>query len=141
MPRGKATAIRLTKMERRALENYMIKLEAYSTKEASYLYARKKEISKSVKYTDRHYMPIIKLNAILLAADGLNNTQIAEKLEVAPHTIGVWRNDFWYILSRTDLPFERIKNFFLSTDTINRVLDYEKWRLENSPWLNRDDFE
>jgi hypothetical protein len=115
MSKGKAASIRLTRLERRALENYFIKLENHSDERGRYLAKYHKLNGKKGWYSDRHYMPIIKLKAILLAADGLTNKEISNKLEISQHTVGEWRNDFAYVLSRTDLPFERIKDFFLYT--------------------------
>jgi Homeodomain-like domain len=113
MSKGKAAELPLTRLERRALENYLPILEDYSNERAAYLVQFDVAKGKTGLYGDRHYMPIIKLKAILLAADGLSNKEISARLEVSQHTVGKWRADFLYVLPRTDYPFERIKDFFL----------------------------
>jgi hypothetical protein len=88
----------------------MFGLEDHSDREAEYL---AKFYPKKLPFTDHHYMPIIKLKAVLLAADGKNNREIADALEISQHTIGKWRTEFLYYLSRVDLPFDRIPGYFL----------------------------
>ena len=69
-------------------------------------------------------MSLLKLKAILLAADGLKNREIANLIEMSEKTIGKWRNDFFEILSRKDLDPRSIKDFFWFLDnTVELILE------------------
>ena len=113
MPKGKARPIALTKIQRRALINLMPDLEERSDENTRFWGKYIVERGITSKHDERYYMPILKLKAIILAADGKNNVEISHALEISQPTIGRWRNEFNYILSRDDLPFERITHYFL----------------------------
>lgn len=112
MSRGKAAQICLRKIERRALENLMTLLEDISqkhTKTFGGFIVKRRKVKKS---DEVYHIPLLKLRAILLAADGKTNREIATQIEMSEHTVGRWRKEFIDILSRDDLPFDRIKGYF-----------------------------
>jgi hypothetical protein len=111
MPRGKAPAIVLSPYLRGLLAKERDHLEQRVDSEAAFWaeYRLKHKIS---HYGEHQVYALLKIKAILLAADGLKNKQIADRLEVSQPTIGKWRTDFAYILSREDLHIDRIPAFF-----------------------------
>jgi len=114
MPHGTAVPIPITKLERRALDNLRFFLEKQLdeyNKTHGHIKIRGRIY---VPRDDSNYIPLLKIKAILLSADGNTNREIADQLQVA-HTVGKWRNEFHYILSRDDLPFNRIKGYFAIT--------------------------
>ena len=112
MARGKAASIGLTKLERRALENLRILFEDISDNHTKMFGAFFIKTRKTTKDNDVYHLPLLKIKAILLASDGITNREIADEIQMSAHTIGKWRKEFIYILSRDDLPFERIKGYF-----------------------------
>jgi Homeodomain-like domain len=138
VPHGKATSIVLKKIERRALENLLFLLEDRlndHTQMFGVYIVRECRISLS---DDNYVLPLLKLKAILLSADGLSNKEIAKQLEVSAHPIGRWRTEFAEILSRDDLPFDRIKGYFcynyLPVENVIAVLENNK---DHSWWTSR----
>lgn len=115
MPKGKAVAIVLAPYMRLLLEKQLEQLEQYVDDRAAF-HAQYKKTGKTPQYEEADVFPLLRLKAILLAADGQSNRQIADELEVSQHTIGKWRNNFSYILSRKDLPPQAIAEFFLYTE-------------------------
>ncbi|QGM99951.1 helix-turn-helix domain-containing protein [Methylocystis parvus] len=129
MPNGKAYKINLRKIERRALLNLMTTLEERANQ---YSKAFGKSILKEgkVRKSDEvRNIAILKLKAILLASDGKTNRCIAKEIEMSEHSVGRWRKEFFEILSRDDLPFERITGYFhYDSNALEEVI----WRLENN---------
>jgi len=124
MPRGKAPDIKLTKIQRRSLENLRLQLEDYANEHSRAFKSYRVEQGKTRLNDEYHYMSLLKLKAILLAADGLKNREIANLIEMSEKTIGKWRNDFFEILSRKDLDPRSIKDFFWFLDnTVELILE------------------
>ena len=113
MPRGKAVPIILTRIQRRALENMLPVLELRCDRHSTLFAKYASEHGNSPQRDDYYVIPILKLRALLLASEGKNNTQISSELQISKQSIGRWRNEFSYILSRDDLPFDRIRHYFL----------------------------
>lgn len=112
MSKGKAVRIVLTGHVRAILETERNKLEGAADREAAF-FAKVRGVSRKIgRYEETHVLALLRIKAILLAADGHKNKEIADQLEVSQHTVGKWRRDFAYILSREDLPVQRIAEFF-----------------------------
>jgi hypothetical protein len=90
MPKGKATSLALTKLERRALENLRVFLEERSNEHTRLIAKYWNGRSNYARSDESYFMSILKLKAILLAADGLKNRQISQQLEISEHSIGRW---------------------------------------------------
>jgi ATP/maltotriose-dependent transcriptional regulator MalT len=88
MPHGKAVSLPLTKIERRALENlrYFLEeqLDDYNKRFSNMTIRGRIFVSRD----ESNYLPLLKLKAILLAADGNSNQNIANQLEISAHTVG-----------------------------------------------------
>jgi FixJ family two-component response regulator len=123
MPKGKAKPIVLSGYLRQLLEAEREEIEE-NVDEYAASRARLKNRGRRLNRKDEErVLVLLRFKAILLAANGWNNKKISDELEISQHTIGKWRRDFSYILSREDLPPQRIiEYFYYITNPVRSVL-------------------
>lgn len=112
MPKGKAAPIILSGYVRQLIESERDKLENIADSEAVFHARFGIDLRKIPRYEETRVYVLLRVKAILLAANGFNNRAIADQLQITPHTIGKWRRDFAYLLSREDLPKQQIIQYF-----------------------------